>query len=339
MRKVNQFLFAIVVFLFVAGCASGRRERELLSRHPLTENRMSAVSTNGYEPSGVWKIRGASNTVYLAGTSHLVAADQVPFPSPFYAAYQDSRDIYVEYNTHSLFSQIRILPKAWGWVNAHRSEFICPKGKTIADYVAPDTLEKLKAHYGKKFRKRETEMPLLLLFLNEFEAEGDSVPDGGVEDIFMIAAKRDGKPLRALDDKNVIDTAMLALDEMVAGFKADIARRGVDAVIEDKIIHRKAEDPQDDLWRKGDLPGIEKFQSEMKKESEMFFDKGLVERNQKWMPKIEAALHGKHNAMILVGCGHLAGDIGLLKLLRDAGYDPQQLYGLDRPPVSAQPRR
>jgi uncharacterized protein YbaP (TraB family) len=52
------------------------------------------------------------------------------------------------------------------------------------------------------------------------------------------------------------------------------------------------------------------------------------------MPRIEAALRGKRNVMILVGCGHLGGDIGLLKLLRDAGYDPQQLYGVDRPPVS-----
>lgn len=340
MVKVIQFVLSFAVLL-TTGCATNanRAERELLSRHPLTETRASIAPTNDFTPSGVWKIRGASNIVYLAGTSHLVAPDQAPFPSPFYAAYQNSREIYVEYDTHAWFSQIRILPKAWKWVNSHRSEFICPRGKTIADYVTPETLEKLKTHYGKKFKNRARDMPLLLLFLNEFEAEGGTGADSGVEDVFMFAARRDRKPLHALDDKHVIDTAMLALDEMVAGFKADIAKRGVDAVLEDKIINPTPEDPQDNLWRKGDLEGIEKFQVEMKKDSELFFEKGLVERNHKWIPKIEAALHAKHNAMILVGCGHLGGDIGLIKLLRAAGYDPQQLYGLDRPPVSAQPRR
>jgi uncharacterized protein YbaP (TraB family) len=333
MRKVIQFVAVIPLCLF-AGCASNahRAERELLSRHPFHETRMSIAPTNEYAPAGVWKIRGASNIVYLAGTSHIVAADQVPFPSPFYAAYADSRDIYVEYDTHSFFGQLRMIPKAVKWVRSHKSEFICPRGETVANYVSPETLEKLKAHYGKKFAKRERFTPLMLLFVSEFEGmPSQQGAASGVEDIFMFAADRDGKPLHALDDKQVIDTAMLALDELVAGLRAEISKRGVDAVIEDKIIHPTPEDPQDDLWRKGDLDGIKKFQAEMKNESPEFFERGLVDRNHKWMPRIEAALHGKRNVMILVGCGHLAGDIGLLKLLRDAGYDPQQLYGVDRP--------
>jgi uncharacterized protein YbaP (TraB family) len=334
MRKVPILFAALMVTLFV-GCATGSRraKRELLCRHPLAERRISVTPTNNYTPAGVWRISGSSNVVYLAGTSHLVAADQAPFPSPFYAAYNDSREIYVEYDTHSFFGQLRMIPKAVKWVHAHKSEFLCPRGATISNYVSPETLAKLEAHYGKKeLRKHEKGTPLLLLFLNEFEAmtdEGEMT--SGVEDVFMIAARRDGKPLHALDDKQVIDTAMLALDEIVAGLRADIAERGVDAVIEDKIIHPTPEDPQDDLWRKGNLEGIEKFQEEMKTESPEFFKKGLVERNRKWMPRIEAALRGKHNAMVLVGCGHLGGEIGLLKLLRDAGYEPQQLYGVDRP--------
>src|SRR4051812_13464457 len=172
MRKVST-LFATVALTLFAGCASGSRraERELLSRHPLAKTRMSVEGTNDYTFAGVWRIRGASNVVYLAGTSHLVAADQAPFPSPFYAAYNDSREIYVEYDTHSFFGQLQMIPKAVKWVHAHKSEFVCPRGTTISNYVSPETIEKLKAHYGtKEFRKQENATPLLLLFLNEFEA-------------------------------------------------------------------------------------------------------------------------------------------------------------------------
>jgi hypothetical protein len=333
MRKFAALLITSIALLFVTGCASDahRAQRDPLAGHPFTETRMSVTPSNDYTPSGVWRIQGASNIVYLGGTSHVVSIDQVPFPSPYYAAYHDCRELYVEYDTHSFFGQLRMIPKAVKWIQSHRSEFICPRGQTVANYVTPETLEKLKAHYGKKFRKRERFTPLLLLFMNEFEAASDAQATTGVDDVFMFAAQRDRKPLHALDDKKVIDTAMLALDEMVAGIKAEISKRGVDAVIEDKIIHPTPEDPQDDLWRKGDLAGIEKFQSEMKNESPAFFEAGLVERNHKWLPRIESALHSRNNIMILVGCGHLGGDIGLLKLLRDAGYHPEQLYGIDRP--------
>src|SRR5262245_37278428 len=88
---------ALAVVSLVPGCATGSRQAEqnLIARHPIYETRMSHVPEEGYLPSGVWRIRGEQNTVYLAGTSHVVADDQIPFPSPFYAAYRDSKEVYV----------------------------------------------------------------------------------------------------------------------------------------------------------------------------------------------------------------------------------------------------
>lgn len=293
---------------------------------------MSATAQDGYVATGVWKIPGARNMVYLAGTSHLVAEDQIPFPSTFYAAYQDSKEIYVEYNTHSLFNSLRIIPKATRWVLSRRHEFLCPRGRELSNYVSPEIYSRLRNHYGKNFRRIRFAKPEFVVFLAEFQsASEDQNATSGVEDLFMHAARKDRKRIRPLDDQKVVDTAFLAMDEMFDEASREIAKQGADAVIEERVLARKKEDFPDSVWRYGDLESSLELQAEMKREAPVFYREALVVRNQKWMPAIQEALAKPHNIMILCGAAHLAGEDGLLKLLNDAGYVPTQLYGLDRP--------
>ena len=51
----------------------------------------------------------------------------------------------------------------------------------------------------------------------------------------------------------------------------------------------------------------------------------------RWWPTIERALAGKRNVMVLVGALHLAGKEGLIEMLRQEGFKPEQMYGIDRP--------
>ena len=46
----------------------------------------------------------------------------------------------------------------------------------------------------------------------------------------------------------------------------------------------------------------------------------LDDRNQRWVPQIEAMLKEKHIFFITVGAGHLTGPKGVPALLRKAGY-------------------
>ena len=47
----------------------------------------------------------------------------------------------------------------------------------------------------------------------------------------------------------------------------------------------------------------------------------LDDRNQRWVPQIEAMLKEKHVFFITVGAGHLTGPQGVPALLRKAGYN------------------
>jgi hypothetical protein len=267
------------------------------------------------------------NTVYLAGTCHVVAEDEIPFPSPFYAAYRDSQEIYVEFDTLSLWSRvraIRVLPKMIKWIRSHGAELKCPKGRTLRDYLSTGTVERLEAFYGKDYRKHERMTPLGLVFWNDLALE-EGGDDGGVDDLFTLLAYKDGKPIRTLDDKAVLDFAVPILDEMLSSFRRDIARRGADAVVEEHILSEQNE--REDA-------AIERELTEMKSEVPALYEKLLPERNRKWLPKLKFALQGKNNVMVLVGAMHLGGEEGLLQILQEAGFSPEQMYGMDRPEPS-----
>lgn len=325
--------------VFLEGCAGTRRaEDALLARHPVHETRMSNHAQEGYVPAGVWRVRGIHNNVYLVGTSHIVAPDQIPFPSPYYAAYCDSQTIYVEFDTDlSWWAKLRLMPRMWKWVKTHNDVVATPKGKTLSDFLSPETLGQLRQRYGKDF-SRERVTPVFLLFMNEagvLEAKGEK--PSGVEEPFQVLARRDGKPQRELDDGDAIDTALLALDQALLGYQREIAKRGADAVVREALVTSQGD--EDAGWRHGDLAAVARMQEAMKKDSPTIYEKALPERNRKWMRKLEPLLHGEKSAMVLVGVAHLAGEDGLLNLLRAAGFPSEQMYGVDKPETTSVPHR
>ena len=324
-------LLALALMLLATGCSTHRlAERTHLSQHTIRETRMTNQPAEGYVPTGVWRIRGAQNTVYLVGTCHVVDEQEIPFPSAFYAAYQDSKDIYVEYDGLSFSGRwmiVRAAPGLVRWLLANQSKFNYPKGQTLANHLSTDTVKQLRAHYGGAFVQKQHLTPLGLLFWDELESiQGDSA--GGVDDLFTLLAHRDGKPIRALDDGTVVKLIVPTMDAMLATYARKIAERGPDAVLKEAILHHPDEDTD---WRHGDVSAAEKEIAEMKNDAPAIYEKLLPDRNRQWLPKITRALEGKRNAMVLVGAMHLFGKEGLLQLLSDAGFKPKQMYGIDRP--------
>ena len=47
-------------------------------------------------------------------------------------------------------------------------------------------------------------------------------------------------------------------------------------------------------------------------------------RNERWLPKLQAAMN-EAPTMFVFGAGHLIGDYGILQLLRNAGYNVEQI--------------
>jgi uncharacterized protein YbaP (TraB family) len=334
-RALRALVFGLAAISMSSGCASVHRlaERSRLSQHPIHEQRMTNQPAPGYIPTGVWRVKGDRNTLYLAGTCHVVSEDQVPFPSTFYAAYNDAEVVYVEVDSLSWSTQwmlARAVPGITRWIFVHASEFSHSKGRTLEDDLSPETIQKLRSAYGADFARYRHMTPLGLLFWSEF-TNGDGKDATGVDDLFTALAHKQFKSIHSLDDSSAVKLAMPTMDAILAGYKRELAKRGPDTVIREKILDADDEDAD---WRRGDLAAGEKVHTEIAELSPELYQTLLPQRNRKWMPKIDRALRGNRNAVVLVGAAHLAGKEGLLQLLREAGYKPEQMYGIDRPCVA-----
>lgn len=281
-------------------------------------------------PTGVWKVNGKHNVIYLAATIHLVTTNQIPFPSSYYAAYSDSTEIYVEVDDQeSRVSEYRMTLQMMRWMRKNQTDFFYPKGRSLADDLSPETLSRVQEYYGRDFKKIKTMRPAFLVFMVESQDMGDQfLEEGGVEDVFLARARKDRKQIRTLDDSSVNEVVLLALDEMIYDIKRELEKGGADAVVNEALFGSK--EPIDErYWRTGDLQPAQEEMQEMQSQAPALYEKIGPERNRKWLPKILAALSGDRNVMILAGIAHFPGPEGLIALLEEAGFKVEQLYGVD----------
>lgn len=74
-------------------------------------------------------------------------------------------------------------------------------------------------------------------------------------------------------------------------------------------------------WASGDIEAMDRlFNKNMKEQSPELFETLVVERNIRWIPKIEAMLRDSRSFFVAVGAGHLGGRQGVLALLEMRGY-------------------
>jgi uncharacterized protein YbaP (TraB family) len=63
----------------------------------------------------------------------------------------------------------------------------------------------------------------------------------------------------------------------------------------------------------------------MKRDYPQLYKALLVDRNKKWLPKVEAYFKTEKREFVLVGVGHLVGADGVLAALEKKGYRVEQL--------------
>jgi hypothetical protein len=78
-------------------------------------------------------------------------------------------------------------------------------------------------------------------------------------------------------------------------------------------------------WKSGDAPTVERIVLEDLKEEPAIYERLLVARNRNWLPQLEALFNRSGRAFVVVGAAHLIGPDGLIAMLRDRGYQLEQM--------------
>jgi len=270
---------------------------------------------NAQAASPVWAIRGAHNTVYLAGSIHLLPANDAALPAAFDRAYADSAQLIMELDLGKFDAM-----EAMSWMSAHGE---LPKGTTLREVLGEARYERVSTaatQLGLMPAGLKTASPWMV-GIELSDAAYMHVgfdPDQGVEEQLVQRAQADHKPTAGLE----------TLEEQLGGLVAlstDNQVRMLDQTLDElKDIKSEMRDVVS-AWRHGDAARLAALLSSEYDTFPALYQPLVIERNKRWLPQLEALLKGDDNAMVVVGALHLVGHGGLLEQLRRKGYKVTQL--------------
>lgn len=274
---------------------------------------MSAAGA--WAQSSVWVVQGPKNTVYLAGSCHVLRASDHPLPAEFDLAYRRARQVIFEAPPGELEGP-QYLQKLMAIAVYH-------DGSTLRDHLTPAVyarVEKFCKERNYPFEQYQTLRPWMLslmLSIKQMASSGVSV-DHGVDRYFYDKAIKDSKTTGGLE---TADEQLGFLNSLDGGLGNQQLNETIDDLLQ---LDRKIADILE-AWRTGDEAGIEAFNLRELKNYPQLLQTLIFDRNQKWVGKIEKMVRSGPDTMVIVGVAHLAGSGSVVDLLRRRGYRVNKL--------------
>lgn len=261
--------------------------------------------------AAVWRVSKGEETVYVAGTIHLLRAQDYPLPPAYELAYQEADRLFFEIDL-AVMSDMSVQTRMM-------QQLTYQDGRTLATVLDDDTyaaLQEYVSEAGLPMPMLENFKPgLLLSTLSVVEFQKMGFTPQGVDAYYHTRALGDAKPREALE---TIDEQIAMLAAMGEGYESEF----VMYTLRDMETAGEAIEDMIAAWRAGDQNRLEEqFIQPMLEEAPELYNNLLVERNNNWMPQIEAMFDEEGTELVLVGAAHLVGEHGLLAMLSDRGYE------------------
>ncbi|HCY88456.1 MAG TPA: TraB/GumN family protein [Desulfobacteraceae bacterium] len=274
---------------------------------------LTAAVTQAASP--VWKISDGTRHLYIGGTIHVLAKDDYPLPKAFATAYADSHTLVFEADMGQMEN-----PEFAGQMMA---QMVYADGTTLESLLTPPTFKDLNQFTAARnipvaaVNQFKPGMVMVALTLAEIQRLG--VGGAGVDEFYFAKGRKDGRPMDFLEAP-MDQVAFLAgigigqEDEMIAYILRDVEK--LPTLLP---VMKKA-------WKTGDNDLLyRETLAPLKKEYPDLYFKLMVKRNLAWMDRIMEMMATPEVEFILVGAGHLAGDRGLLALLKEKGFSAGNL--------------
>ncbi len=263
----------------------------------------------------IWKVDTARNTVYLVGSIHLLKKDNYPLDPVYHQAFADAGHVVFEINPDSMAVpgvQFMMLAAA-----------MCDSGKSLRSCVSDETwrsAEQKTKELGLDLDGLKQFKPWFVATTITAQALGrlGFQPQYGLDMYFAEKAKQAGKKTSGLESIASQLNIFTQMDENMQELLLQQTFEDLELIETelDKII---------EAWEKGDADALETGLLTSFTEYPQVYQTVMVDRNQKWLEKIDRFLQHSGNYFIVVGTGHLLGEDGLVHRLKEKGHKVEQL--------------
>ena len=263
------------------------------------------------QAASVFSVTRDGRQMYLGGTFHLLRQSDFPLPAAFFLAYSRADLIALETDisaleTPAMQQQLQTL-------------LLQPAGQRLQDQLSAQTWQSLQVLLAEKNLSEQSLQPLsatgAMLNLTLMDLRERGFNQEGVDAVFEAMARQDDKRLAYLESPATQLRLLGSFGDedpnALMQYMLDEIARGEEVIA---ALH--------DAWLQGDLQALEEAGiTPMRRDYPSLYTVLLSERNRDWMPRIEALMRDAVTPYVLVGALHLAGEDGLVNLLRLRGYE------------------
>ena len=273
-----------------------------------------AQQTVGPGKPPIWTLSDEDTVIHFFGTVHLLRPE-LNWRSPaFDEAFASSDTLVVEIDMTSEAAQASLLRDF-----VQRGMY--QNGETLRAALNEADEEVVEAAFdsvGVPLNAMNTFEPwLAAVNLSNMKLQADGYdPGSGVESVLEAEARRDGKELGYLEE----------ISDQADAFDGMSPETQIEFLYETAILLDDSPQMLDQLvaeWADGDITGIGVMVAspEGVGYSREAYDALLVNRNARWVPRIEDMLDTPGTIFIAVGAGHLAGPDSVIEMLRGRGHE------------------
>lgn len=266
----------------------------------------------------LWSAEKAAQRLYLLGSIHFGDETLYPMPPAVEAAYADADTLAVEIDIEGAdagkAAQLMLVRGMYPDVENNL--------RTHVEARTWDLLVERAPRYGLPIEFLQQQKPwLATVTLSAMAARAAGLrEDLGIDVHFLQRARRDGKPIVALESV-----------ELQFGMFEDLS-----AAEQDAFLFQTLSDLEDapgyfrrmlEAWRDGDGAALNEQVNESlrgQRGLERVHRSLLIDRNIAMARKIDALAEQGKVPLVVVGAGHMVGEQGLVDLLRGQGYTVTQ---------------
>ena len=263
----------------------------------------------------IWKVSGRQGAIYLVGSVHMLTKDYYPLNPALDKAFKDSDLLVEEADLGEMLaptSQLALLQTG-----------MLPSDQSLDKVLSQSTYEQVSKRMNdlglpiEPLRQFKPWALAIMLLGLEWQKAGFD-PNLGLDKHFYDRAQNEGKAVQGLETlayqlSRFDGMTMAQQDRLLAD-----TIKGLDTEMGN--VNKLA-----DAWKAGDAPTVERIVLAELKDDPVMYQRLLVERNQNWLPKLEALFSRSGRAFVVVGAAHLVGPDGLLSVLKAKGYAVEQL--------------
>lgn len=284
-----------------AGCRTGAAEKTAAA---------SLAAEDGAAGPFLWEVQGKNGPVFLFGTIHVLAGEDVP-------------PIAVEKFTAAPALLLEANVKGVDPV-AMISRGMLPPDQSLDIVLGPALWQKLVAAIGPAVPEMALRRFKPWLAGTLLIASVAKPPAVGMDQWLHERAAEQKKELIFLE----------SLDDQFAVLERTFDVAAIEETLKDLPAQKKMLDGMASAYRAGDVRTLETVIMMSYGSSRKQMEAILDARNQRWMAAIDRLRDG-HGGFVAVGAGHLGGEKGLVALLRARGASVRRV--LEPPPARMPP--